>query len=74
MINKQVMLLLLFRENLYLRFVYIAHLLFDVATRRYARMSRVSVSHFGRSKNSNLVGLNAGQVKAMNLKFKFVAS
>ena len=36
-------------------------------------MSRVSVSHFGRSGNPNLVGSNAGRVRPMTLKLRLVA-
>ena len=42
-------------------------------TKRGARMNRASVSHFGRSGNSNLAGLNPGQVKRITLKLIRVA-
>ena len=39
-----------------------------VPTRRDGRMSRASVSHFGRSGNLNITGSNHSQVKQMTIK------
>ena len=43
-------------------------------TKHGGRMSRTSVSHFGRAENPDLVGLNPGRVKPIVLKLIFTTS